>query len=144
MNAIVPVVPRPIALAVLCVAVIPGVAGPAWAQGLAQPAASPVSVRPASPEPVPLTVPPQRPSAGTNDGQTNLPGLVSDGPEFCASLGERVGDMSRDTKVPAEVADLAREGKRLCADGKTRSGILHLRRAYVLMRQTSEPRSPKP
>jgi len=144
MNAIVPVVPRPIALAVICVTVIPGVAGPAWAQGLAQQAASPVSVRPASPEPVPLTVPPPRSAAGTSDGPNTIPGLVSDGPEFCASLGERVGDMSRDAKVPAEAADLAREGKRLCADGKTRSGILHLRRAYVLMRQTSTPGSTKP
>ena len=61
--------------------------------------------------------------------------MTTDTAEYCHSLHDRVDGMARDSKPPAAAIDLAREGQRLCETGKTRSGILHLRRAFILLRQ---------
>lgn len=84
--------------------------------------------------PVPLLVPPP-PTLLAPPQLAHVPEMMTATPEYCATLGGRVGTMARETKVTAEAADLVREGQRLCEDGKTRSGVQHLRRAFILMRQ---------
>ena len=67
--------------------------------------------------------------------------VMTDTAEYCSHLQERLDDMARDSKSPppAEVRSLTQEGHRLCEDGQTRSGIFHLRRAFILM-HPSEPK----
>jgi hypothetical protein len=68
--------------------------------------------------------------------------VTSDSTEYCSHLQERVDGMTRDSKSPppAEVHSLTQEGHRLCEDGQTRSGILHLRRAFILMHEPEPKR----
>jgi len=64
---------------------------------------------------------------------------TTDTREYCAELSVRVDDMARSAKADnlEQVRSLSQEGERLCKDGHTRSGILHLRRAYILARPPS-------
>ncbi len=61
---------------------------------------------------------------------------TTDSSEYCKHLHGRVDDLMRGTKASAadQVRSLSEEGERLCRHGQTRSGIQHLRRAYVLLR----------
>ena len=105
-------------------------AGPAGAQTVSQPA-------PAAAAPLMLQVPPPPATARVAPAlppATDAARMTTDTPEYCNSLHGRVDGMARDSKPPAEAIDLAREGQRLCETGKTRSGILHLRRAFILLR----------
>lgn len=78
-------------------------------------------------------------TAAPNPGTATV---TSDSSEYCQHLSGRVDGLARDAKPPppAEVAGLAREGQRLCEDGKTRSGILHLRRAFIMLRHPDAER----
>jgi hypothetical protein len=53
--------------------------------------------------------------------------LISDSPEYCAELAGRFEALGAET--PAHLRVLADEGRQLCAEGQTRSGIAKLRRA---------------
>lgn len=55
------------------------------------------------------------------------PRLISESPEYCAELTGRFGALGAET--PAHLRVLADEGRQLCAEGQTRSGIAKLRRA---------------
>ena len=59
--------------------------------------------------------------------QQAAPRLISGSPEYCAELSGRFSAMEID--APAHLRALAREGRQLCAEGQTRSGIAKLRRA---------------
>jgi hypothetical protein len=61
--------------------------------------------------------------------------ITSDTPEYCLHLLDRVSDLVRlaERPVPREVTDLTTEGHRMCADGQTRSGIMRLRSALLIM-----------
>lgn len=107
----------------------------AWSQGTA-PAAPAVPAASATVgAPVPLLPPAPRAASAQTTQRDAM--MMTDTPEYCASLGGRVEDMARGVKVSAETEDLLREGQRLCEGGKTRVGVQHLRRAYILLRQAS-------
>jgi len=59
--------------------------------------------------------------------QQAAPRLISDSPEYCAELSGRFSALS--AEAPAHLRLLADEGRQLCAEGQTRSGIAKLRRA---------------
>ena len=59
--------------------------------------------------------------------QQAAPRLISDSPEYCAELAGRFDALGAETPVHLRV--LADEGRQLCAEGQTRSGIAKLRRA---------------
>ena len=61
--------------------------------------------------------------------------VTSDTPEYCLHLLDRVSDLVRSAEkpVPREVTDLTTEGHKMCADGQTRSGIMRLRSALLIM-----------
>ena len=59
--------------------------------------------------------------------QQAAPRLISDSPEYCAELAGRFAALGAETPVHLRV--LSDEGRQLCAEGQTRSGIAKLRRA---------------
>ena len=59
--------------------------------------------------------------------QQAAPRLISDSPEYCAELAGRFDALG--AEAPAHLRVLANEGRQLCAEGQTRSGIAKLRRA---------------
>jgi hypothetical protein len=67
--------------------------------------------------------------------------VISDTPEYCLHLLDRVSEMLHvaGSPPPQEVAFLSSEGRRMCDQGQTRGGILRLRRALLLMMHQSEP-----
>ncbi len=73
-------------------------------------------------------------------GQPAPQRVISDTPEYCLRLLDRVSEMVRVASVPPpqEVASLSTEGQRMCDQGQTRGGILRLRRALMLMMHGSQ------
>jgi hypothetical protein len=68
--------------------------------------------------------------------------VITDTPEYCLHLLDRVSELVRVAGLPPphEVAFLSSEGQRMCDQGQTRGGILRLRRALMLMmRRTDGP-----
>ncbi len=65
--------------------------------------------------------------------------LLTDTPQYCAELSDEVEEVRQSLVSPAppEVEQLAEEGRRLCAMGEIRGGIVRLRRAMVLLREIS-------
>ena len=59
--------------------------------------------------------------------QQSAPRLISDSSEYCAELAGRFDALG--AEAPAHLRVLANEGRQLCAEGQTRSGIAKLRRA---------------
>ncbi len=68
-------------------------------------------------------------------GQQRAQMVTSDTPEYCLQLFDRVSELVRvaETPPPQEVTALSSEGQRMCDQGKTRGGIMRLRRALILM-----------
>lgn len=68
-------------------------------------------------------------------GQQRAQMVTSDTPEYCLQLFDRVSELVRGagTPPPQEVTALSSEGQRMCDQGKTRGGIMRLRRALLLM-----------
>ena len=66
--------------------------------------------------------------------------VITDTPEYCLHLLDRVSEMVRiaGSPPPREVAFLSSEGQRMCDQGQTRGGILRLRRALLLMMHQAE------
>jgi hypothetical protein len=121
---------------------LPGGGAPAPAPGVPSAAAGAVALVPPPPLPIaPLPIAPLPIAPLPEAAKVEAAKVTTDGREYCAALGERVGDMARQARadVSREADRLAREGQRLCGDGQTRSGILHIRRAYILMRQSATP-----
>lgn len=67
--------------------------------------------------------------------------VTSDTPEYCQHLLDRVSDLVHltVTPVPREVTDLTSQGQRMCAHGQTRSEIMRLRSALMMMEKDSGP-----
>jgi hypothetical protein len=74
-------------------------------------------------------------AAHAQSAQANPMVVTSDTPEYCLQLLDRVSEMVRlaVAPVPREVTDLTTEGHRMCAHGQTRSGIMRLRSALMIM-----------
>ena len=64
--------------------------------------------------------------------------VTTDTPEYCQHLLIRIGERVRlaTAPIPHEVTDLKTEGQRMCAYGQTRSGIMRLRSALMMMEKT--------
>lgn len=74
-------------------------------------------------------------SAAPVIGQTAPQEVISDTPQYCLQLLDRVSELVRvaPSPPPEEVTHLSSEGQRMCDQGQTRGGILRLRRAIMLM-----------
>jgi hypothetical protein len=61
--------------------------------------------------------------------------VTTDTPEYCLQLLDRVSERVRTTMIPIprQVTDLTSEGQRMCANGQTRSGIMRLRSALMMI-----------
>lgn len=79
-------------------------------------------------------------SAGPLKAQAPLPELMTDTPEYCTELQDRLGVLIAGSVLPPphEVADLSTQGQTLCAHGHVRGGVQRLRRALVIMQQHGE------
>ena len=64
--------------------------------------------------------------------------VTTDTVEYCFHLFDQVSDLLHAARrpPPREVTDLTTEGQRMCDHGQTRGGIIRLRRALMLIRQT--------
>jgi hypothetical protein len=63
--------------------------------------------------------------------------VLTDTPEYCAQLA---GEAAQETQAKPPAPDLVvliTEGQRMCQQGQIRGGILRLRRALMLMKQTA-------
>jgi hypothetical protein len=66
--------------------------------------------------------------------------VTTDTPQYCLTLLDRVSELVRASiHPPDEVTSLSAEGQRMCDQGQTRGGIMRLRRALVLLRQSGGP-----
>ena len=76
-------------------------------------------------------------------GQSNPMEVTTDTPAYCLYLLDRVSNLVRVAAepIPPDVTDLTTEGHRMCAHGKTRSGIMRLRSALVMMEKAGGPAS---
>lgn len=60
--------------------------------------------------------------------------VTTDTVEYCDKLLERITQIGDGmATMPARVETLTAEGRRMCADGYVRRGILRLRRALVIL-----------
>jgi len=68
-------------------------------------------------------------------GQAPAQRVTTDTPEYCLQLLDRVSELVRlaPAPPPQDVTQLSSEGQKMCDQGQTRSGILRLRRALMLM-----------
>jgi hypothetical protein len=75
------------------------------------------------------------------NGQPAPNEIITDTPQYCLQLLDRLSALERATSdPPAEVTNLSSEGERMCDLGQTRGGIMRLRRALILLRaQLGEP-----
>jgi hypothetical protein len=63
--------------------------------------------------------------------------VMTDTPEYCVTLRDKLDQMESSRPVLEEVRSLEIEGRRLCDAGETRGGILRLRHALMLMMRAS-------
>ncbi|HUA77514.1 MAG TPA: hypothetical protein VMA86_07560 [Acetobacteraceae bacterium] len=72
-------------------------------------------------------------------GQSAPTPLLTDTPQYCAELSDEVEEdrQALVSPAPAEIEQLAEEGRQLCALGQVRGGIVRLRRAIVLLLKAS-------
>jgi len=73
-------------------------------------------------------------------GQAPPQQVITDTPEYCLHLRQRMSELLRltSTPPPPEVTVLSSEGQRMCDHGQTRGGILRLRRALMMMMHKGE------
>lgn len=73
-------------------------------------------------------------------GQSTPELVTTDTPQYCLQLLDRVSELVRvNTHPPEEVTNLSAEGQRMCDQGQTRGGIMRLRRALALLRNSDRP-----
>jgi hypothetical protein len=67
--------------------------------------------------------------------------ITTDTPEYCQKLLNRISELVRlaSSPVPHEASDLTTEGRRMCDHGQTRSGIMRLRSALMIMEKDDGP-----
>jgi hypothetical protein len=73
--------------------------------------------------------------------QTSPMAITTDTPEYCQKLLGRISEMVHlaTAPIPHEATDLTVEGQRMCDHGQTRSGIMRLRSALMLMEKGTGP-----
>lgn len=73
-------------------------------------------------------------------GQSPPERLITDTPEYCAQLIERVhqAERARGRPAPQDARVLSEEGELMCDHGEVRGGILRLRRAMQIMLGASQ------
>ncbi len=72
--------------------------------------------------------------------QDEVPRVITHSREYCEELSARAGQLRQARgATPAETAQLAAEGERLCALGQIRPGIMRLRRAIMLLQAEGAP-----
>jgi hypothetical protein len=73
-------------------------------------------------------------------GQSPPQRVISDTPEYCLQLLDRVSELVRIASAPPpeEVNLLSTEGQRMCDQGQTRGGIVRLRRALMLLTRSGD------
>jgi hypothetical protein len=111
-----------------------GVMAPAWGQQGAilltpAPASGAASASPSAAAP------------STRPADTEYLRTTTESLEYCKQLYGQVDDLMRSNAKSSsadQARNLSQEGERLCQHGQTRSGILHLRRAYVLLHTKAE------
>ncbi len=63
--------------------------------------------------------------------------MTTDTAEFCAHLNGEVVQMRETTAWPSPIARrLASEGRHFCAEGLYRAGVMRLRRALIMLRDS--------
>jgi hypothetical protein len=73
-------------------------------------------------------------------GEATPAEVTTDTPQYCLQLFDQVSQMVRvRASTPQEVTSLTTDGQRMCDQGKTRGGIMRLRRALVLLREDGQP-----
>jgi len=73
-------------------------------------------------------------------GQPEPDQVTTDTPQYCLQLLDRVSELVRiRANPPEEVTTLSTQGQRMCDQGKTRGGIMRLRRALVLLQRGPAP-----
>jgi hypothetical protein len=67
--------------------------------------------------------------------------VTTDTPEYCQKLLHKIGELVRLARVPVshEASDLTTEGQKMCDHGQTRSGIMRLRSALMIMEKDDGP-----
>src|SRR5947209_8360279 len=72
-------------------------------------------------------------SAQVNEAGAPPMEVITDTPEYCQKLLNRISDLVRlaTAPVPHEAANLTKEGRRMCDHGQTRGGIMRLRSALM-------------
>jgi hypothetical protein len=72
---------------------------------------------------------------GPDRGQSTVPTVTSDSPEYCGVLIDRISSIFRTSPLPPpnEATVLSEAGQWMCVHGQTRGGILRLRRAIAIL-----------
>ncbi len=67
--------------------------------------------------------------------------ITTDTPEYCQKLLRRITELVRlaTIPVPHEASDLTMQGEKMCDHGQTRSGIMRLRSALMIMEKDEGP-----
>jgi hypothetical protein len=80
-------------------------------------------------------------SAQLRSGAASPMEVTTDTPEYCQKLLHRIGELVRvaTAPVPHEASDLTSEGQKMCDHGQTRSGIMRLRSALMIMEKDEAP-----
>jgi hypothetical protein len=88
-----------------------------------------------------LLIPGAPVSAQLRSGGSSPMEVTTDTPEYCQKLLHRIGELVRVAMVPVphEANDLTVEGKKMCDHGQTRSGIMRLRTALMMMEKDDGP-----
>jgi hypothetical protein len=88
-----------------------------------------------------LLIPGAPVSAQLRSGASSPMEVTTDTPEYCQKLLHRIGELARlaTVPVPHEASDLTTEGQKMCDHGQTRSGIMRLRSALMIMEKDEGP-----
>jgi hypothetical protein len=72
---------------------------------------------------------------GPDRGESMVPTVTSDSPEYCGVLIDRISSIFRTSPLPppTEATVLSEAGQWMCVHGQTRGGILRLRRAIAIL-----------
>jgi hypothetical protein len=73
--------------------------------------------------------------SGPDRGESMVPTVTSDSPEYCGVLIDRISSMYHTSPMPppSEATMLSEAGQWMCVHGQTRGGILRLRRAIAIL-----------
>ncbi len=81
-------------------------------------------------------------SVHTSGTEASAPRVMSNTLEYCDKLTSRIDALIFEAKVPppSEVMGLSAEGRRMCAQGHVRGGVMRLRKALMIMQEIADSR----